>query len=62
VYHKKRASEHYIIAFVSSRCDIIMNKTGLSAKTNGMIGGNAPSSYLPKLQKQAGIYLQCEII
>jgi hypothetical protein len=37
-----------------NRCDSIVNKAGLSAKTNRMIGGNAPSVYLPRLQKQAG--------
>ena len=33
------------------RCDSIVNKTPLSAKTNRMIGGNAPSVYLARLQK-----------
>ena len=35
--------------------DSIVNKTVLSAKTNKMIGGNAPSQYLPRIQKKAGI-------
>ncbi|MGI2905959.1 GmrSD restriction endonuclease domain-containing protein [Tolypothrix sp. VBCCA 56010] len=35
--------------------DSILNKTPLSAKTNRMIGGKAPSIYLPKIQNQAGI-------
>ena len=35
--------------------DSIINKTALSAKTNKMIGGNAPSQYLPRIQKKAGI-------
>ncbi|WP_062237280.1 GmrSD restriction endonuclease domain-containing protein [Fictibacillus sp. FJAT-27399] len=35
--------------------DSIVNKTPLSAKTNRMIGGNAPSSYLERIQKNTGI-------
>ncbi len=37
------------------RCDCIVNKTALSAKTNRMIGGAAPSAYLARVQKSAGI-------
>ncbi|WP_135553726.1 GmrSD restriction endonuclease domain-containing protein [Paenibacillus cymbidii] len=37
------------------KCDCIVNKTPISAKTNRMIGGNAPSSYMDRLQKSAGI-------
>jgi hypothetical protein len=37
------------------RCDSIVNKTPISAKTNRKIGGNAPSVYLAGLQKSAGI-------
>lgn len=37
------------------RCDCIINKTPLSAKTNRMVGGNAPSVYLGKVQKSASI-------
>lgn len=37
------------------RRDCIVNKTPLSAKTNRMIGGNAPSVYLAKLEKNASI-------
>jgi hypothetical protein len=33
----------------------ILNKTPLSAKTNRIIGGNAPSVYLPRIESQAGI-------
>ncbi|GAA4619430.1 DUF262 domain-containing protein [Actinoallomurus liliacearum] len=33
----------------------IVNKTPLSAKTNRAIGGVAPSTYLPKIEKQADI-------
>ena len=32
-----------------------MNKTTLSARTNRIIGGRAPSEYLATLQRQAGI-------
>ncbi|MBC7075382.1 MAG: DUF262 domain-containing protein [Syntrophomonadaceae bacterium] len=37
------------------RCDCIVNKTPLSAKTNRMIGGRAPSEYINRLQKSADI-------
>ena len=37
------------------RCDCIVKKTPLSARTNRMIGGKAPSEYLVKLQKEADI-------
>ncbi len=37
------------------RCDSIVNKTALSSKTNRMIGGNAPSIYLSRNQRSAGI-------
>ncbi|MFA1541678.1 GmrSD restriction endonuclease domain-containing protein [Actinomadura monticuli] len=33
----------------------IVNKTPLSAETNRAIGGSAPSVYLPKIEKKAGI-------
>jgi len=33
----------------------IINKTPLSAKTNRIIGGSAPSVYIEKIQKNAGI-------
>ena len=39
----------------SERCDCIVNKTALSAKTNRMIGGITPSAYLSRVQKNAGI-------
>jgi hypothetical protein len=35
--------------------DSIVNKTAISARTNRMIGGNAPSTYLAKVEKSAGI-------
>lgn len=37
------------------RCDSIVNKTVLSAKTNRMIGSNAPSDYLIRIEKNSGI-------
>jgi hypothetical protein len=37
------------------RCNSIINKTPISAKTNRMIGGNDPSKYLGRLQKNAEI-------
>lgn len=39
----------------SKRCDSIVNKTPLSAKTNRMIGGKSPSDYLARLQRSAEI-------
>ncbi len=37
------------------RCDSVVNKTAISAKTNGIVSGNAPSAYLAKLQQGNGI-------
>jgi hypothetical protein len=37
------------------KCDCVINKTGIAAKTNRIIGGNAPSEYLAKLKKSIGI-------
>jgi hypothetical protein len=37
------------------RCDSVVNKTGISAKTNRIIGGKAPSEYLGKLKASFGI-------
>lgn len=36
----------------------IVNKTPISAKTNRIIGGNAPSVYLNKIQKNADISVE----
>jgi hypothetical protein len=36
-------------------CDSIVNKTPLAAKTNRMISNNAPSNYLMRIQRNAGI-------
>jgi hypothetical protein len=38
-----------------SRYDVIINKTAISAATNRLIGGRAPSSYLKTLREKAGI-------
>lgn len=35
--------------------DSIINKTAISARTNRSIGGRAPSEYLAKLEKEAGL-------
>lgn len=37
------------------RYDSIVNKTPLSARTNRIIGGRAPSAYLPALEHEAGV-------
>jgi len=37
------------------RCDSIINKTALSARTNRMIGGKAPSEYLVRMQNAGGL-------
>jgi hypothetical protein len=37
------------------RCDCVVNKAPISARTNRMVGGNAPSNYLARLEKSAGI-------
>lgn len=38
-----------------SRYDVIVNKTAISARTNRLIGGRAPSAYLKSLRERAGI-------
>ncbi|MBW4574686.1 MAG: DUF262 domain-containing protein [Aphanothece sp. CMT-3BRIN-NPC111] len=40
---------------IKSEYDCVINKTPLSAKTNKMIGGNAPSLYLSKIESNAKI-------
>lgn len=40
------------------RCDCIVNKTALSARTNRVIGGNAPSDYLARIEKSCGISVE----
>lgn len=41
--------------FPPALCDSIVNKAALTARTNRMIGGNAPSDYLRRLEKSAGV-------
>jgi hypothetical protein len=63
IYFDEKIDIHHIFPQVwcrakeidPKRCDCIVNKAPISARTNRMIGGNAPSGYLPKLQKTAGI-------
>ena len=52
IFPKKWCDEHGI---ESSDCNSIINKTALSARTNRMIGGRAPSEYLPRIQEESGI-------
>lgn len=39
----------------AAMCDSIVNKTPLTARTNRVIGGRAPSEYVTRLQNSAGI-------
>jgi hypothetical protein len=58
-YFDERTDIHHIFPQVwckakgidAKRCDSVVNKTPISAKTNRKIGGNAPSVYLAGLQK-----------
>lgn len=52
IFPRKWCDEHQIPA---KRYDSIINKTAISAKTNRIIGGRAPSVYLAALQRQADI-------
>jgi hypothetical protein len=62
-YFDERVDIHHIFPF--SWCmknninrglaDSIINKTALSATTNRSIGGSAPSVYIPRLERQAGM-------
>ncbi len=62
-YWEERVDIHHIFprawcdkVGISSRLyDSIINKTAISARTNRIIGGNAPSRYLESLERQAGI-------
>lgn len=42
-------------AILPATYDSVINKTPISARTNQKIGGNAPSTYLPAIQSEAGI-------
>lgn len=50
IFPKKWCADHKVDDF---RRESIVNKTAISAVTNRKIGGQAPSVYLPKLQKEA---------
>jgi hypothetical protein len=50
IFPKKWCSENGVDAL---RRESIVNKTAISSRTNQKIGGQAPSKYLPKLQKEA---------
>ena len=50
VFPKKWCNEHKVDDL---RRESIVNKTAISASTNQKIGGQAPSRYLPKIQKEA---------
>ncbi len=52
IFPQKYCKENGIDA---KQCDCVINKTGISSKTNRIIGGNAPSIYLDRLKKRAGI-------
>lgn len=52
IFPQKWCSDH---GLAPGRCDSIINKTAISARTNRMIGGNAPSVYLPRVQNWASI-------
>jgi hypothetical protein len=54
LFPQKWCEEHDIDP---KRRDCVVNKAPLSARTNRKIGGNAPSAYLPTVQKSAGIDL-----
>lgn len=63
VYFDERVDVHHIFPQRWSKtnrvpatlCDSIVNKAPLSAKTNRIIGGNAPSVYLGRIQRGAEI-------
>jgi hypothetical protein len=38
-----------------ARCDSIINKTAISARTNRIIGGQAPSTYLSRIETEASL-------
>ncbi|MBN1459459.1 MAG: DUF262 domain-containing protein [Armatimonadetes bacterium] len=52
LFPQKWCSDH---AIDWKYCDSIINKAPLTARTNRIIGGNAPSEYLLRLEKSVGI-------
>lgn len=63
MYYENRIDIHHIFpkrwcnqqGVESRRYDSIVNKTPISAKTNRIVGGKAPSTYLQNVQQDAGI-------
>ncbi len=63
VYFDERIDIHHIFPqdwcrknnVSPARCDSIVNKTPLTARTNRVIGGYAPSIYVARVQNSAGI-------
>lgn len=63
VYSDERVDIHHVFPKVwcerrglaPGRTDSIVNKSPLSARTNRIIGGEAPSRYLPRIAKDAGV-------
>lgn len=63
VYFDERIDIHHIFpqkwcrdnGIAAGRCDSIINKAPLSARTNRIIGGNAPSVYLSRMQHSSDI-------
>ena len=63
VYFEERIDIHHVFpqkwckdnGIPATRCDSIVNKAPLSAKTNRAIGGNAPSIYVNRIQRSAEI-------
>ncbi|MDW5598630.1 DUF262 domain-containing protein [Conexibacter stalactiti] len=55
VFPRKWCAERTPEAVPPSFCDSIVNKTPLTARTNRMIGGRAPSDYLTALRERDGV-------
>ena len=63
VYFRDDIDIHHIFPVAFSKkagldsrlVDSIVNKTPLSSRTNQIIGGSAPSQYIPKLEKEADV-------
>jgi hypothetical protein len=62
-YFEDRVDIHHIFpqawcrknGIAAGECDSIINKTAQAARTNRMMGGDAPSQYLARMERQAGI-------
>lgn len=65
VFHDENIDIHHIFPrkwckahrprIESATYNSIINKTAISARTNRLIGGDAPSEYLSKIERKAGI-------